>query len=241
MKKQITLFTFAIFFLCVVAQAQPATGKNMAKVNLSSFALKGFNLQYERQVSKRMTVALGYGSIPKSTIAFQSFVEDAIDEPGANVGKFELGTSVLTPEVRFYVGKRGAFHGFYFAPYVRISTYNLNVPVDINTSPKRTVLFDGKLNNTTGGLMLGSNFKLSKMLYLDWWIIGGSVGSGKGNMVAATPLSPSEQNTLRQQLQDIELPMTTIESEVNGNGAIIRTTGTMFGARGLGINLGIRF
>jgi hypothetical protein len=89
--------------------------------------------------------------------------------------------------------------------------------------------------------MLGSNFKLSKMLYLDWWIIGGSVGSGKGNMVAATPLSPSEQNTLRQQLQDIELPMTTIESEVNGNGAIIRTTGTMFGARGLGINLGIRF
>jgi hypothetical protein len=241
MKKQIALFAFIIILLSAVTHAQTATRKNMAKLNLSSFAFKGFNLQYERQVSRGITVAFGYGSIPKSTIAFQSSIEDAIDDPGVNVGNFQLGTSVLTPEVRFYVGKRGAFHGFYFAPYARISTYNMAVPVEINSTPRRTVLFDGKLNNATGGLLLGSNFQLSKSLYLDWWILGGSVGSGKGNLVAATALSPMEQSTLRQQLEDIDIPMTTIESEVNSNGAKIRTTGTMFGARGLGINLGIRF
>jgi hypothetical protein len=241
MKKQIALIVFTILFLSAVVQAQPATQKNIAKLNLSSLAFKGFNLQYERQVSRGITVALGYGSIPKSTIAFQSSIQDAIDDPGVNVGNFQLGTSVLTPEVRFYVGKRGAFHGFYFAPYTRISTYNMAVPVEINSTPKRTVLFDGKLSNVTGGLLLGSNFKLSNRLYLDWWIVGASVGSGKGNLVAATTLTLTEQNTLRQQLEDIEIPMTTIESEVNSSGATVRTTGTMFGARGLGINLGIRF
>lgn len=241
MKQLLSFFAAISIAFFSMAQINTTAGRNIAKINLSSFAFKGFNVQYERQVSRGITDALGYGSIPTGTIAFQSSIEEAIDDPNVNVGNFKLGTSVITPEVRFYTGKRGAFRGFYFAPYSRISAYNMAVPVDINTTPERTVLFDGKLNNIMGGLMLGSNFKLSKSLYLDWWIIGASVGSGKGNLIAETTLTPDEQNNLRDQLESLEIPMTTIESEVNNRGATIKTTGTMFGARGLGINLGIRF
>lgn len=235
------LFFFIFISLGLSASAQKLPSKNMAKVNLSAFTFKGYGLQYERQISKRFTVALGYSTIPKGVIAYQSEIEDAIDDSSVNVGDFKLGTSIFTPEVRFYVGKRGAFHGFYFAPYARISTYNMAVPVEINSNPARTVLFDGKLNNFTGGLMLGSNFKLSKSLYLDWWILGASAGSGKGNLIAATTLSSSEQADLKRELDELDVPFTDIQSVVNSNGATVKTTGTMFGVRGLGINLGIRF
>jgi hypothetical protein len=102
-------------------------------------------------------------------------------------------------------------------------------------------LFDGKLNNFTVGLLLGSQFQLSKSLYLDWWIIGASIGSANGNLVAATTLTQTEQTTLKQQLDNLKIPFTEIESVVNSKGATVKTSGTMVGARGLGINLGIRF
>ena len=209
-------------------------------LNLSSFATKGFGLQYEHKVAKRITVALGYSAIPKGNVAFQSVIESSINDTSVNIGGIQLGTSIITPEVRFYVGKRGAFHGFYFAPYARISNYKMGFPIDIRSTSK-TVLFDGKLNNFTGGIMLGSNFKLSKSLYLDWWILGASAGSAKGTLVAALPLTTSEQTTLKEQLDGLDIALTTITSQVNANGATVRTSGTMFGLRGLGFNLGIRF
>ena len=240
MKKLVFFFAVTIVSGSVFSQAKLNDKKSMIKLNLSSFATKGVGLQYEYKVSKGITFALGYSTIPKGKVAFQSVIESSINDTNVNIGGIQLGTSILTPEVRFYVGKRGAFHGFYFAPYARISTYKMSFPIDIESTNK-TVLFDGKLNNTTGGLLLGSNFKLSKSLYLDWWILGASAGSAKGTLVAATSLTPSEQTAFKDQLDGLDIALTTITSEVNAKGATIRTTGTMFGLRGLGFNLGIRF
>jgi hypothetical protein len=89
--------------------------------------------------------------------------------------------------------------------------------------------------------MLGSSFNLKKGLYLDWWIIGASIGSANGNFIAQTALSEPEQRSLRENLESIDIPFTTIKSTVTSTGATITTTGTMAGVRGLGINLGIRF
>ncbi|MCY7420346.1 MAG: DUF3575 domain-containing protein [Chitinophagaceae bacterium] len=235
-----SLIASAIIALPFFARAQQ--GKNEFKVNLSSFVTKGFGLQYERQIGKKFTIALGYSMIPEGKIAFQSVIEDLVDDPDIKVGDFRLGTSIITPELRWYVGKKGAFHGFYLAPYGRFSTYTLQIPVSFNSAiDKRTALFDGKLKNSLGGLMLGSNFKLGKRLTLDWWILGAGIGSASGSLIAATPLNALEQKNLKDELDSIDVPFTTIESTVNSNGAIVKTTGSMAGIRGLGLNLGIRF
>ncbi len=235
-----SMITCAIIALPFFAAAQQ--GKNEFKVNLSSFVTKGYGLQYERQIGKKFTVALGYSKIPEGKIAFQSVIENLIDDPNVKVGDFKLGTSIITPELRWYFGKKGAFHGFYLAPYGRFSTYTMQVPVSfVSSFDKRTALFNGKINNNTVGLMVGSQFKLSKMLYLDWWIVGASIGSASGNLNAVIALNAAEQSNLKRELDDIDIPFTTIESTVNSNGATVTTTGSMAGIRGLGINLGIRF
>lgn len=217
-------------------------GNNQVKVNLSSFFLKGANIQYERAIAKRITVALGYSAIPKSDLAFKSVIENMIDNPDIKVGQFKLGTSIITPELRYYLGKEGAFHGLYFAPYVRLGNYQLEGPVSYTTSTgaMRTAVFDGKLTALTGGLMAGSSWRLSNKLYLDWWIIGASYGGADGDLIAATPLNSDEQEALRQELNNIEILGTTISSQVDANGARVQTKGSMVGFRGLGINLGLR-
>lgn len=239
-----------IAFLLALAISLPALsqneGKNMGKVNLPAFALKGFNLQYERQLTQRITVALGYGKIPGGSIPFRSYIEKQIDDPNVSVADFRLRTSIFTPEVRFYLGKKGAFRGFYLAPYARIGTYNITGPIKFvtvtaTTTEKRTAIFDGKLQTVTAGLLLGSSFKLSNRLYLDWWIIGASIGSGSGDFAAVTPLSKDDQTSLQKTLNDLNVPFTKTRSQVNSNGATITTTGTMIGVRGLGINIGYRF
>lgn len=223
--------------------SQNLDGKNMAKVNLSAFVGKGFNVQYERQLTHRLTVALSYSKIPTSNIAFKSIVEKQIDDPNLKVGDFKLGTSIITPELRYYVGKQGAFYGFYLAPYMRFGHYDIEGPFVYTTSTgaRKDLIFSGSLNAVTAGLMIGSTFNLSKQLYLDWWIVGASIGGANGNFNAQTQLSNLEQQSLKNQLDNLDVPFTTVKSEVSSNGAIVTTTGTMVGVRGLGINLGIRF
>lgn len=226
-----------------LALAQEPEGKNMAKVNVSAFALKGFYLQYERQLSKTITVAVGYSNIPTSQLPYSSFIQKRIDDPDINVADFRLGTSVITPEIRFYIGSKGAFHGFYLAPYARFGTYHISGPVNYTAafSGRRSAVFDGKLYTTTGGLMLGSSFQLASKLYLDWWIIGASIGGGNGNLRANTTLASDEQTALQRVLNNLDVPFTKLQSAVSNTGAAINTTGTMIGMRGLGINISFRF
>ncbi|MEJ7683283.1 MAG: DUF3575 domain-containing protein [Segetibacter sp.] len=223
--------------------SQTIEGKNMGKVNLSAFVFKGFNLQYERQVSPKVTVALSYGIIPLSTISFKSYIKNQVYNPDVNIGDYRLGTSIFTPEVRYYLGKKGAFHGFYLAPYIRIGSYKIEGPIAYFNSEgaKQNANFKGKFNNITGGLMIGSSWQLSERFYLDWWIAGASFGGERGNFTAATQLTPDDQVSLKRKLESISLLGITIKSEVNSNGAIVKTSGSMVGVRGLGINFGIRF
>ncbi len=62
-----------------------------------------------------------------------------------------------------------------------------------------------------------------------------------GSFSTKTQLSTYEQQYLKNQLDQLDVKFTRLNSEVNSTGAIITTTGTMLGVRGLGINLGIRF
>lgn len=232
-----------VIFTILSVKAMSQEGKNMAKINLSAFALKGFNVQYERQIGPRVTLSLGYNMIPKSSVPYKSFIEKQIDEPSIIIQDFKLGTSIFTPEVRYYLGSNGAFHGFYFAPYMRIGIYKIEGPVAYVNSEGEpaNANFNGKFNNITGGLMIGSSWQLSQKLYLDWWIAGAGYGGANGNLTAVAQLNADEQESLKSILNGIKVVGTTLTTEVNSNGAIIKSKGSMVGLRGFGINLGMRF
>lgn len=108
------LFFFALFGLLVSTQifAQEKENKskelnNIVKINLGSIAVKNIALQYERAVGKKISVAMGVRFQPYGTIPFKSVIEDQVDEPDVKVGDMKLGNIAISPEFRYYFGKKG--------------------------------------------------------------------------------------------------------------------------------------
>jgi hypothetical protein len=147
------------------------------------------------------------------------------------------------PEFRYYVGRKGALHGFYIGPFVSISNYKMNLPINYNNT--KTGIFDGKLNAITVGLQLGKQFRLGNSLTLDWWILGPNYGSANGTLnFTGASLTTSDQSDLTTQLEDLKnkAPFNAIKSySVSSTGASVVVKGPWGGLRGLGFSLGFRF
>jgi hypothetical protein len=242
------LFLLLCFPLFANAQLL-GLGSNIVKVNLSSLALKNYSFSFERKISKRVSLVLGYRTEPKGSPPFQSQLENIINSSDINFSRFEIGNTAWTPEVRFYLGK-GNMRGFYLAPYMRFSSFDVTSPVryttTVNGSPyTKDADFSGKITSTNGGLMIGTQHRLFKVLVIDIWIIGGHYGSSKGdlNFVATTPLNQQEQSVLKQNLDNINAKPFKFTNTVyaDGSGAKITSDGPWAGIRGAGINIGFHF
>lgn len=100
----------------------------------------------------------------------------------------------------------------------------------------------GELTANTFGLQLGAQFNLGKHIILDWWIVGPHYGTSDGEFVGVTDrtLTPFEQDELKRELENIELPFSDMKTEVNSRGAKINISGPWGGIRS-GISLGYRF
>ena len=98
----------------------------------------------------------------------------------------------------------------------------------------------GNVTTITGGLMLGAQFKLSNKIYLDWWIMGPNYGSSSGKLTGSKVMDAMEQQDLRDELADLDIPLTKFTYEVNGTGATMNFKGPWAGIRA-GICIGIRF
>jgi hypothetical protein len=185
--------------------------KNVIKLNLTALAIKNFHFIYERSITKRFSVSLGYRFMPKGAVPFKDQLEKAIDDPDINIGSFEMGNSAITPEFRFYLGK-GRMNGFYFAPYARFATFDVTVPVKYHNtsipSQDREAFFSGKVTSTSGGLMMGIQRTILKVLKLDMWIIGGHYGSCDGTLNATNinpPMDASERADLDNELGQLDV------------------------------------
>ncbi len=219
---------------------------NIVKINLSALVVKNISVQYERKIAKRVSIAANVHYRPFGKLPFLSSIEKAIDDPSVPVNQLKWGGMGITPEVRFYVGKKGAMRGFYLAPFANISSYKSDLPINYSNGPiNKTGIFNGNISTITGGLLLGAQWKLGKSVYLDWWIIGPNYGNAKGDLILTTALNSVEQADLRSQIEELiaDAPFDKlVESySVNGSGATIRAKGPWGGLRGLGFNLGFRF
>ncbi|MEJ7695040.1 DUF3575 domain-containing protein, partial [Daejeonella sp.] len=208
-------------------------GKNLVKINLLSLPVRNISLGYEHQIGRRVTAALGFRVMPKGGLPLRSTISDLIDDPETDrqLDKLEIGNVAFTPEVRFYLGKE-VMRGFYLAPFVRISSYNVDVPIEFDVNGTTQVMpLSGKLNTFTGGLQIGSQWRLGGKMYLDWWILGPQYGSANGAIDGKKALNAQEQQELREELQDIEVPFAETTTTVNASGARLDIKGPWAGLR----------
>jgi hypothetical protein len=222
---------------------------NILKTNLTSIILKNYSLQYERILNRKFSIAVQYRIMPESTIPFQKAILKQIGNDDPNTTKiiqdFRLSNYAITPEVRFYVGKKGYGRGFYIAPFYRYASFtsnDFNIFYTDDNDNESSIKLSGKLTSNTGGIMFGMQHFLGKHIVMDTWLLGPHFGSGTGNFTGASSksLSQTEQNDIKQQLEDIDIPLTDKTVNVNANNASLKLNGPWGGLR-FGISLGVKF
>jgi hypothetical protein len=132
-----SFFLFGTLSMSVIAQSQDTavvkSKNNILKINLSSLLVKNISVQYERKVGKRISLAANVHYVPFGQLPFLSAIKKAIDDPSVPVDKLKWGGLGFTPELRFYIGKKGALRGFYFAPFANFTNYKTDLPLDYNS------------------------------------------------------------------------------------------------------------
>lgn len=217
--------------------------KNLIKLNLPPLAFKNITVQYERQIAKKMTAAATFRMMPKGSIPFQTTIIKLADDDNTKrqLNNLKIGNTAFMPEIRFYVGKHGAFRGFYLAPFASIAKYDANLLFEYDDNgATKTIPMAGSVKSITGGLLLGAQWKLSKVVYLDWWMLGPNYGRSNGDISGQAQLTVSEQESLRDELDQLDVPLTNFTYRVNENGAAVNFKGPWAGMRA-GLCIGFRF
>ncbi|WP_164122237.1 DUF3575 domain-containing protein [Sphingobacterium sp. xlx-130] len=239
--------------------AEPS-GNNMVKFNVLPLLGGKFAFEYERSITDRISAGAAISFRPEKKLPFQSTVQDFVDDEDLNklISDFKSSNFSITPEVRFYLSKRGLFRGFYMAPYVKYANYKASVPFDFDVaveesgteifSRTETIPLEGTINSFTGGFSLGFNFKLSRQLHLDWRLIGPGYGSANGKASGTMVLNPDEQQALRESMEDLktdlgDLPLGGIKMEydIHENGTDIHIKRSPWAGIRTGLSIGYRF
>ena len=231
-----------------VKQVKQTHHLNIVKINLPTLLLKSYSLQYERVLSRKISLAVQYRTMPETGVPFKSNILKLMDDEDPDTKKiiedFRMSNYAITPEVRIYLSKKGYGRGFYLAPFYRYASFTSN---DLNIfygddNEEQSIKMSGKLTSNTFGLAIGAQSALGKRFVLDWSMFGPHYGSAKGvfSGTPSHPLNPDEQDDLRGQLEDIDIPLTDKTVDVNANGASLKLDGSWAGWR-FTIALGFRF
>ena len=229
------LFSYALY-------SQTSEKMNILKTNITAYSFKNLNVSYERAIAKWFSINVSYSKMPDGKLPFQSLLPIDARNDFENL---EVGNSAFTLETRFYLGE-GYGKGFYIAPYYRNTQFkasNLTYDLELNTGIE-PVNISGKATGNSAGLMIGAQWFLGRNnnWVIDWWIVGAHYGKGKGdfNGVTARMLNTLEQQELKEQLEDLDIPLVNYTVTVNANGAAMKLDGPWAGLRS-GLSLGYRF
>lgn len=220
--------------------------KNLVKFNFTGLLLKNYQFKAERVLNKTFSLGLSYGFMPEGGIPWLDNIESLVDDEELmnTLGDAMVSYSAITPEVRIYLGK-GYGKGFYLAPFYRHSKYefgNVSIEFEADGLGARDLAMNGELKGNSFGLLLGTQFNLGNRLVLDWWILGPHYGGSEGRLVgrSAQPLSQAEQDSLREELESLDIPLVDTAYQVDENGATMEIDGPWAGIRA-GFSLGLRF
>lgn len=216
--------------------------KNLVKANLIGFSING---QYERIISKRVSIALSYRLLPSGKLLFRSLIPVPDQQARQELDNLIVSNSAITPEIRFYLGKKGFGQGFYLAPFYRSAKYGgrgLGIDFTLDNGQTATFNMEGNIKTNTFGLLLGAQWKLGKHFWIDWQILGPNYGRASGSIIgnSTASLSATEQNSLLNALNDIDIPFTNETVTVTANQASLSLKGPWAGLR-TGFSLGFSF
>jgi len=243
---------FLLFIICFHVSAQEKEKKqqpkNLFKINLTAIAFKNYSFQYERVMSRKISFAIAYRTMPSSSLPFKNSILDASNnnqDTKDAIDALRIGNSAITPEIRIYLSKRGFGRGFYIAPFYRYASFeatNMKFNYTNSSNTESSISLAGKLTANTGGLLFGAQYPLGKHLCIDLWFFGPHYGSGIGNFsgTSSTPFTQAEQDDIRQQLEDLDIPLTTKTVSVTANTAAIKLNGPWGGIRS-GLSFGFKF
>ncbi len=230
----------------------PMARPNIVKINISSLAYKNISLQYERVLGNKISVSCGVRFMPKGSLAYTKPIDNLANSnsnsnsDSVHLSDWKANSLAITPEFRFYPKHAGK--GFYLAPYFRYRTIGLDLPVDYTdgNGVKQHVSAKGNLSSYIGGLMIGTQFNLGKMVTLDWYIIGFQYGSTniKLDVTSTKTMTATDQQDVRsnlQEIKDLSNSFKNINYVVNANGGNISGKYNSLGFRGFGLNLGFKF
>ncbi|MCI0523091.1 MAG: DUF3575 domain-containing protein [Bacteroidales bacterium] len=223
--------------------------KNMFKVNLSALFLKTYSLQYERVLSRTVSMAISGAYMPET---YLPYTDQIIKWSGATepeeielIENVRITNLAITPEIRFYTGKKRYGSGFYTSIFYRYGQHSFtNALVDYENDLGETGTLDcwGDATSHTAGIMIGAQWSLGKHVCLDWWILGPHFGISSGNFEALSslPLSEADQQEVEDRLNDIDIPMFEQTVSVTSEGATMIFDGPWGGIRA-GLSIGIKF
>jgi len=222
---------------------------NFVKINLLALPLRTITLQYERVIKKYLSVALAARYMPNASVPYKNWIYRRFgdDDPDFKeiLDNMRISNYAITPEVRFYVGKKGFGKGFYIAPSYRFAHFtlsNIEYSFEDDTDEEIFVNMSGSMTANYGGFLLGAQWLLGKHLSLDWWIFAPFIGGEKTSLSGNSSVTMSEENQqiLKENLEDLDIPYTNTEVEVYANGASLKLNGLVAGISA-GLAFGVRF
>jgi len=229
--------------------------KNILKMNLTSLALYNNSLSYERSLSKKTTLLIGYRYMPIVYATTPFLNSKAIDQfqiesigPVDKLESLAIGNQSYTGEIRFYGGKKAGARGFYLSMYGHYLDMTLDFPYQYETERYiYTIPFKGSLKGFAGGFMIGAQWFIGNRVSFDWHILGGHYGNLNMDFPANANLSTMESSERRGfervLISDFDLfnGKSNIEANSTDYGVHIQGTIPFIGIRGFGFNLGIAF
>jgi hypothetical protein len=239
----ITIFLLLLPFTLLMAQQDSASKKiQLLKLNLPALLFKNLSVQYEQQTKPKQSFAINLRYRPLGSVPFINTIKEVIDDDAIKFEEFKMGIVGITPEYRWYVGKKDGLRGFYIGAFASYNYYTGRVPVNYLNDAK-TALYKGGINTYTAGVQLGAQWKLGGRWYLDWWILGPNYGLSRGNFIFNGALNDVEQISMQFELERIKLAtlFNLVESySVGPDGVTLRIKGPWAGVRAFGLSVGLK-
>jgi hypothetical protein len=220
-------------------------GRTVVKYNVAGLFVKSHNIQLERVVGRRQSLAVTVGFSSNTGLPFKDLLLDRYDGDPQGIDiieSFAFDRFSVTPEYRFYLGRKGAPSGFYIAPFLRYTRFNSEQRFSFidNDNSNHTVDFKGNIKGYGGGLMFGSQWTLGRNLVLDLWLLGPFYGRMTGDFSGVDNLPIKDPLGLEDDIENLDLGPWSLDATVSGQRADVKLDGPFVGLRA-GLCLGFRF
>jgi hypothetical protein len=264
MIKQATLA--ALFFLvlsigCLNAQTVtptsavpdvPLLNKNLIKFNLTGVLLNAYDLQYERVLNRKQSIAVTISASPNVPLPFKSTL---LNDFGGNsdakraIETTEFTRYTVTAEYRFYFSGN-APKGLYFAPFLRYMNMNLSQNYTFTPSDGKlhTAHMTSEFSGFGVGFLIGDQFLIGNHWAIDWWIVGPFYGPNiTADFLGTDPqmgdMDAQDLANLKNNIESVKLPLykTTATVTPSTNTVEAKLVGPYYGIRAFGLCLAYRF